>query len=266
MSPDWSYDPIADVYNRVLAPRIFAAPARDLIAAVNVDGARSVLDVGTGTGLVASAAQQSLGPGGVVVGLDRSLAMLRFARENGVRLAIAAQVPGIPFGAGSFDIVVAGFVISHLRDYREALLDLVRVLKPGGRFGATAWQISDDDFSRTWKEVAKAFVDVERVTAAAHDAIPWEERFYDPDRLRAAFEGAGLRQVSIEQRSYQYSMSIDDYLLIQENRATGRLMHEAVGPRVWQRFRDHVAATFRGRFRPPIESVRAAHLVVGAKP
>ena len=266
MSSDWSYDPIAAVYDRLLAPHIFAAPARDLIAAVNVVGARSVLDVGTGTGLAASAAEQSLGTHGIVLGLDCSLGMLRFARENGVRLAVAAQVPGIPFPANSFDIVVSGFVISHFRDYREALLDLVRVIKSGGSFGATAWQVTDDEFMRAWKEVAKAFVDVDRVTAAAQEAIPGEERFSDPDRLRAAFESAGLLRVSVERRRYRYSMGIDEFLDIQEYRATGRLMREAIGSDAWQRFRDQLAATFHARFRPPIEYTRNALIAVGSKP
>lgn len=266
MSSDWSYDPVAAAYNRVLAPRIFAAPARDLIGLVDLIDARSVLDVGTGTGLVASAAQESLGTRGFVVGLDRSLAMLRFARQNGVRRLVAAKVPGIPLPANSFDIVAAGFVISHFKNHREALLDLVRVLRPGGRLGASAWQVSDDEFTRAWKDVAKAFVDFDRVTGAAQDAIPWEEWFCNPDHLRAAFEDAGLHQVNVEQRSYRYSMSIDDFLLIQENRATGRLMHEMVGFEVWQSFRQQVAATFRARFQSPVEYDRTALVAVGAKP
>jgi ubiquinone/menaquinone biosynthesis C-methylase UbiE len=266
MSAGWSYDPIADVYNEVLAPHIFAVPARDLIDTVNVEGARLVLDVGTGTGLAASAAQNRLGIRGVVVGLDCSLAMLRFARKNGVGRVVSAQVPGIPFAANSFDAVLAGFVISHLSDYREALLAVVRILRPGGRFGGTAWQIADDEFSRAWKEIARAFVDLDRVAAAAQAAIPGEERFSDPDNLRSAFESVGLIRVSVEPRTYRYSMGIDDFLLIQEYRATGRLMREAIGSDAWQRFRDRLAATFRARFHPPIEYTRNALIAVGAKP
>ncbi|MFB3924227.1 MAG: class I SAM-dependent methyltransferase [Terriglobia bacterium] len=266
MRSDWSYDSIADDYNRVLAPRLFEAPARDLIAAVGIDGARLVLDVGTGTGRVASAAQQGLADRGSVLGLDRSLPMLRFGRENGVRMAVVAHVPGIPFPPGSFDVVVSGFVISHFGDHRAALLDMVRVIRPGGRLGASAWQASDDEFMRAWKEVARSFVDLDRVGAAAQEAIPGEERFSRPEKLRASFEEAGLHRVSVEPRSYRYSMSIDEFLHIQEYRATGRLMRERVGEDAWRRFRDQIAATFRARFRPPVEYTRQALIAVGVKP
>lgn len=266
MIPEPNYGPIAGAYNRVMASRIFAAPARDLVGILKLRDSRSVLDVGTGTGLVARAAVEAVGTRGLVVGLDPSFEMLRYARASGLPLLLAASVPGVPFAERFFDIVLAGFVVSHFRNVQEALLDLVRVLKPGGRLGATAWRISEDDYSRAWNDAAGSFVNLDRLGEAVREAIPWEERFSDPAHLRAAFEEAGLGRVEIEQREYRISVSVDEYHLIQENRAAGTIMQGMLGPPSWNRFREQVADVFRNRFRSPIEYTRTAWFAVGTKP
>src|SRR5213592_2730518 len=77
--PDWrTYDGIADSYARVHAPRM-ALPARDLVQFVGITASARVLDVGTGTGVVARAAAEAAGPDGIVAGVDQSVAMLRHA-------------------------------------------------------------------------------------------------------------------------------------------------------------------------------------------
>ncbi len=261
-----SYDPIAGAYHRLMASRIFAAPARDLVGILKLSESRSVLDAGTGTGLVARAAAEAVGTRGLVVGLDPSFEMLRYARASGLPLLVAASVPGVPFAERFFDIVLAGFVVSHFGNVQEASLDLARVLKPGGRLGATAWRISEDDYSRAWNEVAGSFVNLDRVAEAVREAIPWEDWFSDPAHLRTAFEEAGLGHVEIDQREYRISVSMDEYLLIQENRTAGTMMQGMLGPANWNRFREQVAEVFRNRFRSPIEYTRTAWFAVGTKP
>src|SRR5919197_4252645 len=88
---DWrTYDGIADDYARVHAPRM-ALPGRDLVRFVGVTVGARVLDVGTGTGVVARAAAEATGPEGIVAGVDQSLAMLRhaLADRNGAGFAAA---------------------------------------------------------------------------------------------------------------------------------------------------------------------------------
>lgn len=261
-----SYDPIAGAYHRLLASRIFAAPASDLVSLAGLRDGQRVLDAGTGTGLVARAAAEAVGTRGLVVGLDPSFEMLRYARASGLPLLVAASVPGVPFAERFFDIVLAGFVVSHFRNYQEALLDLVRVLKPGGRLGATSWRISDDEYTRAWKETAGSFVNLDRLAKAVREAIPWEDCFSDQAHLRAAFEEANLGHAEIEQREYRISVTVDDYLLIQENRTAGTLMQGMLGSANWNHFREQVAAVFRNRFRSPVEYTRTAWFAVGTKP
>jgi SAM-dependent methyltransferase len=96
-----------------------------------------VLDVGTGTGLVALEAAGGVGPTGRVVGVDVSAGMLAEAR------AAAASVPWVSFrpmpaealdlAAESFDAVLSLFAIAHVADAAAAVREMHRVLRPGGR-------------------------------------------------------------------------------------------------------------------------------------
>src|SRR2546428_9582135 len=109
-------DPVmAEVYHRITAPYQFAPPARDLVDILHPPSGGVVLDVGTGTGVVAEHIRQVVGSTGCVVGVDGAIEILRFANRSTIR--VAARVPGLPFSDGSFDVVTAGFVGSHFADY-----------------------------------------------------------------------------------------------------------------------------------------------------
>lgn len=94
-----------------------------------------VLDVGTGPGLVAAAAQER---GADVVGIDFSEAMLIEARR--LHLAIefrTAFAESLPFGDGGFDAVVGNFVLHHCGRPDKVLKEAFRVLRGDGRMGFT---------------------------------------------------------------------------------------------------------------------------------
>ena len=114
---DWtSYDDVAEIYERVHAPRL-AAPGRDLLTFAGVAAGDRVLDVGTGTGATAETAAGITGPSGTSMGVDMSLGMLRVARRDRPLIPVAAAVAlDLPFRNGAFDVAVANFVISHFRD------------------------------------------------------------------------------------------------------------------------------------------------------
>jgi ubiquinone/menaquinone biosynthesis C-methylase UbiE len=94
-----------------------------------------VLDVGAGTGRLAlSLAEQ----GAAVSALDISYEMLEVLKRkiNGkfsVDLVVA-DAEALPFSENSFDVVVATFLIVHLKDPFIFFDEVYRVLKPGGLF------------------------------------------------------------------------------------------------------------------------------------
>lgn len=263
---DWrSYDDVAETYDRVRAD-FHALPARDLVARVAPPTGGRVLDVGTGPGVAALAAAEAVGPGGLVLGVDPSVEMLRRARSRGLPRLVAAVALDLPFPDASFDAVLANFVIFFFTKYETALHDMVRVLRPGRRLGATTWARNEDEFRRTWREVAESFVGKELLADAGRRGAPWEERFSDPERLQEALRGAGLRPVEVEHLDYRATWSQADYLAGRETSAVGRFMRGMLGEASWERFRERLAEEFRARFPDPLGDTSDVLLAVGTKP
>jgi len=109
-------------------------PRELTLEAVSECEPRRVLEVGGGPGELAARIATEVGC--AVVMVDLSPRMVELARARGVDAHVgdAAQ---LPFGDGSFDCVVAAWVLFHLPDIDKGLDELSRVLAPGGRLVAT---------------------------------------------------------------------------------------------------------------------------------
>ena len=92
-----------------------------------------LLDVATGTGLVAQGAVQILGEPGRVIGVDPSRGMLREARKALSGPLVQGIGEELPFRDGLFDMLSMGFALRHVADLEVAFREYWRVLKPGGR-------------------------------------------------------------------------------------------------------------------------------------
>jgi SAM-dependent methyltransferase len=211
----------------------FLPLARDLVAAVAPPTGARVLDVGTGTGLAASLAREALGPDGVVVGIDPSVAMLERAIGRGLTV-VAGMFPGLPFRTETFDAVLANLVLSHLPDYEAGLADALRVLRGGGRFGCSVWgPDAPGEEESDWAMADEIFESL----AIAHgiDVTPptppcrRRTSFAPGENLEAALRGAGLSDVDVQARTYHWSSSIDDYFLGRAWRPRARYMRQQGG-------------------------------------
>ena len=89
-----------------------------------------VLEVGGGPGELAARIATELGC--EVVMVDISPRMVELARERGVDARVG-DAQSLPFGDGTFQCVVAAWVLFHLPDIDAGLAELARVLRPGGR-------------------------------------------------------------------------------------------------------------------------------------
>ena len=90
-----------------------------------------LLDVASGTGVVARAGASVAGPENVV-GLEPSIGMLMAGRRKMRLSAVQAMGEWLPFADCSFDMVSIGFALRHLADLRSSFAEWRRVLKPGG--------------------------------------------------------------------------------------------------------------------------------------
>jgi arsenite methyltransferase len=99
----------------------------------------AVLDIGCGAGVDALVAASLVGPGGRVVGIDVTTAMLETARANLAQLNWPqvsfepADAEHLPFPAGDFNAVISNGVFNLTLNKGQALAEAHRVLKPGGR-------------------------------------------------------------------------------------------------------------------------------------
>ena len=100
----------------------------------------SVLDVGCGAGVDTLIAGVKVGPKGRVIGIDFMPEMLGRARENLRKVALnnvsfqGASAEEMPFPEASFDVVISNGVFNLILDKLKAFKEVLRVLKPFGRF------------------------------------------------------------------------------------------------------------------------------------
>lgn len=265
---DWQiawYDTVAATYDRLAVPHVFTQPAKDLVAMLKLRPGARVLDVGSGTGVAAFLALQSAGPGAAVVALDASPGMLRLARVKGLTRLVVGAVPGLPLPDAVFDGVLANFVLSHIPSYQTALSDMVRVLRPGGRLGVTAWGPGQSESRKLWQATADSFVSKEQLSRGLRLALPWEEWFSDAGNLEEAMRQAGLESIEVHHREYRTSMTVNDFLSMREVTVQARLMKQLLATPQWERFSEKLTKEFHSRRRGLVQDTRDAYLVVGGK-
>ena len=130
------FDLLASFYERVIPP---PDPA-ELVRHLGLPAPGRLLDAGGGTGRVAGALRPFVDQ---VVVSDLSLGMLRQAGHKGGLGPLRAHAERLPFPDASFERVVVVDALHHFCRQEEAVVDLLRVLKPGGRL-----VIEEPDISR----------------------------------------------------------------------------------------------------------------------
>ncbi len=123
------------------------------------------LDVGCGTGVVSRDLAQRVGGKGRVVGVDPSRRLIeeaaRLARAQGLEGRIeyrAAEGGALPFPDGSFDLVVASAVLSHIADGLVVLAEMSRVASSGGTVVAFDHDIDTIVVNASDREVSRRII------------------------------------------------------------------------------------------------------------
>ncbi|HEV3339609.1 MAG TPA: methyltransferase domain-containing protein [Pirellulales bacterium] len=133
-----SYDDLAPSYDARWRKYIDATLALAM-EPLELTGHERVLDVACGTGELEL---RLLGrwPALRVAGIDISSRMLRHAAEKGTGASLlAAESHRLPFGEGTFDVVISANAFHYFRRPEESLAEMRRVLRPAGRLVLVDW-------------------------------------------------------------------------------------------------------------------------------
>jgi demethylmenaquinone methyltransferase/2-methoxy-6-polyprenyl-1,4-benzoquinol methylase len=189
---------------------------RALVSAIDPSPGQRVLDVATGTGLVAI---ELVRRGGCeVVGLDQSEEMLSGARA---RLAadpalsdrvtlVRGEAERLPFADGEFDALTFTYLLRYVDDRAATMRELARVVRPQGRIGMVEFGVPDAAPLRAlWRvhtraglpllgrSVSPAWLEVGRFLGPSIEELYARE----PD-MAALWRAAGIRHVRERRMSF----------------------------------------------------------------
>jgi ubiquinone/menaquinone biosynthesis C-methylase UbiE len=190
------------LYERWLVGPLFRPWAELTVEELALSTGERVLDIACGTGIAARVAQERLGDGACIVGIDVNPAMLEVAR---------AAAPGIDWREGSagalplhegeqFDAVICQQGVQFFPDKPAAAAQMRRALASGGKLAVSAWR-SDEEIP--------FFRELRRVAEARLGPIADQRYGYgDAHALETLLRDAGLRDV--RSRRLSRIMRFDD--------------------------------------------------------
>ncbi|NPU84619.1 MAG: 3-demethylubiquinone-9 3-O-methyltransferase [Syntrophaceae bacterium] len=155
---------------------------------------RTVLDVGCGGGLLS---EEFARAGYEVTGVDPAWPSIEAAREHAAAGGLqidyrSAAGEQLPFGGGSFDIVLCCDVLEHVEEVGRVIAEIARVLKPGGIF---CFDTINRTF-RSWVAVIKIMQDWPSTAFAEPNSHVWK-KFIRPAELSDLLARHGLVQRDI---------------------------------------------------------------------
>ena len=184
----------AEVYDEFYLPALFNAWTGPVVEAALISSGDRVLDVACGTGVLAIAAAEQVGPDGEVVGLDINEGMLAVAgKKSDVVEWRHGRAEALPFEEGHFDAVVSQFGLMFFEDKQKAVNEMVRVLKPGGQLAVAVWDSLENTpgYAAVTRLLGRLF------GKEVADALRAPYSLGDQERLESLFSVEGLESMRI---------------------------------------------------------------------
>jgi SAM-dependent methyltransferase len=187
LTDPWSaggaYEPYVGRWSRLVA--------EEFLAWLRLPSGARCLDVGSGTGALATAVHRAA-PGAFVVGIDPSEAYVVHAQSQDKKgLYVVAGAQGLPFADRAFDAAVSGLVLNFVHDPARMLREMRRVVREEGTVAVYVWDYAGE------MQMMRRFWDA--AVSLDADAFDLDEgrRFpiCNPPALVELFGNAGLRDV-----------------------------------------------------------------------
>jgi ubiquinone/menaquinone biosynthesis C-methylase UbiE len=140
----YGWDLAAAEYEGLWQAQLATARAQLMACAALAPGER-VLDVACGTGLVTLAAARAVGPAGQAIGVDLAGQMVDAARERAQQCRASnasfarMDAEHLDLPDASFDVALCALGLMYVPEPEQALREMRRVLRPGGRLVLAVW-------------------------------------------------------------------------------------------------------------------------------
>ena len=218
------FDEFAEAYRDWWGPIIAPAALQvldDLEVPAGDPSPFDLLDLGTGTGVLAVAALERW-PGVQVVAIDPSSHMLELAVEAAQRRSpelasrlrtVVASADRIPLADRSIDVATSSFVIQLVPNRARALREVLRVLRPGGRFACLTWQ--EDELRFAPDEAFSDALDELQIIPPPDDRDV--HPYTSASAAAAEFRRAGFREVNARDVWLEHRFTPESYLDLLEH-------------------------------------------------
>ncbi|OUS09775.1 hypothetical protein A9Q89_12495 [Gammaproteobacteria bacterium 53_120_T64] len=244
------------------AGQITRQAVEPLLDAVEVTAGTVFLDIATGPGYTAGAAQAR---GAIATGVDFSAAMIGEASRNyPTALFYEGDAQHLVFPSGFFDAAVCPFGLLHMADPDKAISEAWRILKPGGKFAFTVWAAPE----------RHAFFDLVLGAIARHGSMdvdlpqaPPFFRFSEPAESQTTLEKAGFSDIEISEVVLNWQPTSGQELLDTIYKSTVRtaMLLEAQDPAALEKIHSEIIASVTAS-KDPVNLPWPALLAVARKP
>ena len=242
----YGWDLAAVDYDSLWQAQLAAAHTALLALASPAAGER-VLDIACGTGLVSFAAARAVGPSGHVLGVDLSERMIDAAEHRPTHPGLSncsfsrMDAERLALPDASFDVVLCALGLMYIPDPEQALREMRRVLRPGGRLALAVW---GERANCGWSAVFP-IVSAE----VASEVCPLFFRLGQHDALANLCVDARLEDV--RQRRITTTLTFAD-----ADEACDAVFVGGPAALSWSRFNEEVRARVRARYLDAIDSWR----------
>ena len=253
----FSDDSVAGAYEDVLVPVLFKPWAQVLIDAHGPWDGRKVLDLATGTGIVARLLAQQVGKSGSVLGTDLNAEMLKVAAAS-----ISTESRNIEFvqcpaeklkcADKSFDYIVCQQGFQFFSDKNAAAKEMHRVLRDQGTAIVSVWRtVTECHFFNT---ICRTLESIGEAEIAGMMKAPFE--FLPQSEFEAAFNSADFSLVEIHCEEQELIMKGG------VKYATRAAYATPIGPKL-QSLPQEIQARFQSVFAKNVQELAAGGVTMG---